>query len=203
MTTTSGRIPMVTRADWIPGPGQGRWTYRDYAALPDDGHRYEIVNGVLYMAPAPSWSHQEIVGAFYRYLYTYVTSSDLGGVFIAPIDVELAPNVVFQPDVVVLLKESRDKLKERHIVGAPDLVVEVVSPGSATHDRYKKLEAYARAGVPEYWIADPDAQTVEVLTFGIGDYHSQGVFQGKATLPSRILPSLATKVEEFFVSAWK
>ena len=63
------------------------------------------------MAPAPSWSHQEIVGAFYRYLYTYVTSSDLGGVFVAPIDVELAPNVVFQPDVVVLLKESRDKFE--------------------------------------------------------------------------------------------
>ena len=67
----------------------------------------------------------------------------------------------------------------------------------------RKLEAYARAGVPEYWIADPNAQTVEVLTLGISEYHSQGVFQGKATLPSSILPSLATKVEEFFVSAWK
>lgn len=203
MTTTSGRIPMVTRADWVSGPGQGRWTYRDYAVLADDGHRYEIVNGVLYMAPAPSWSHQEIVGAFYRYLYGYVTSSGLGGVFVAPIDVELAPNVVFQPDVVVLLKESRHKLKERHIVGAPDLVVEVVFPGSATHDRYKKLEAYARASVPEYWIADPDARTIEILTLGIGDFHSQGVFQGKAALPTRMLPGLANRVEEFFVSAWK
>ena len=105
--TTTEKLPMVTPADWVAGPGQGQWTYTDYAALPEDGRRYEILNGVLYMTPSPSWSHQEVVGAFYRYLYTYVTSTGLGGVFVAPIDVELAPEDVFQPDVVVLLKASR------------------------------------------------------------------------------------------------
>ena len=127
--STTERLPMVIRADWVPGPKQGRWTYADSAALPNDGKRYEILNGVLYMAPSPSWSHQEVVGRFFRYLSTFVEAADLGGAFVAPIDVELAPNVVFQPDVVILLKESRNKLQEHHIVGAPDLIIEVASPG--------------------------------------------------------------------------
>src|SRR6266700_1420592 len=161
--TTTERLPMVTRADWVPGPKQGRWTYTDYAALLDDGKRYEIVNGVLYMSPAPSWSHQEIIGEIFAHLRMHMRATDSGGAFMAPIDVELAPNTTFQPDVVVLLKASHNKLKERHIVGAPDLVVEVVSPTSETHDRYRKLVAYARGGVPEYWIVDPDSRTIEVL----------------------------------------
>ena len=194
---------MSIRADGVPGPKQGRWAYDDYAALPDDGKRYEIVNGVLYMSPSPSWFHQEVTGSFYRYLYAHVTSAGMGGAFTSPIDVELAPNVVFQPDVVVLLKAGRKKLKERHIVGAPDLVVEVASPGTETRDRHDKLDAYARAGVPEYWIADPEARTVEVLVLEAGGYYSLGVYRGKITLPSRVVPGLPVQVEQFFVSVWE
>ncbi len=200
MTTTSE--PMVVPADQVPGPRQGRWTYTDYAALPDDGQRYEILNGVLYMTPSPSWYHQEVVGRIFRYLSAHIEDAGLGGAFVAPIDVELASNVVFQPDVVVMLNASRDKMRERHIVGAPDLVVEVASPGSETYDRHNKNVAYARAGVLEYWIADPDARTIEVLTLGIGEYHSQGVFRGEATLPSQIVPGLVARVEQFFASVW-
>jgi Uma2 family endonuclease len=203
MTQTFDKLPVVAPANNVPGPRQGFWTYDDYAALPTDGKRYEIVNGVLYMTPSPSWSHQEIVGEIFAHLRTYLRTTELGGVFMAPIDVELAPNTVFQPDVVVLLKASHKKLKERHIVGAPDLAIEVVSPSSQTHDRYRKITAYARAGVPEYWIADPDSRTVEVLTLEGGEYHSQGVYRGKATLPSQIIPGLLVHVEQFFVSAWK
>ena len=203
MTQTFDRLPVVTPANSVPGPRQGFWTYDDYAALPADGKRYEIVNGVLYITPSPSWSHQEIVGRFFRYLSTYVESTSIGGAFVAPLDVELAPNTVFQPDVVVLLKASHKKLKERHIVGAPDLAIEVVSTSSETHDRYRKITAYARAGVPEYWIADPDSRTVEVLFLESGEYHSQGVYRGKATLPSQIVPGLLVHVEQFFISAWE
>ena len=121
----------------------------------------------------------------------------------APLDVELAPNNTFQPDIVVLLKASRWKLKERHIIGAPELVVEIISPTSETHDRYRKLAAYARAGVPEYWIVDPDSRTVEVLLLESGKYLSQGVYRGKATLPSLVVPGLAVEVEQFFVSIWE
>ncbi len=199
----SDKLPMVTLANDVPGPGQGSWTYNDYAALPNEGKRYEIVNGVLYMSPSPGWTHQEIVFEIASYLRNHLRKSGSGGVFIAPLDVELAPKDVFQPDVVVLLKANRDKLKDGHIVGAPDLVVEVVSPGSETHDRYRKLAAYARARIPEYWIVDPDSRTVEVLTCEGGEYQSQGVYRGKAQLPSQIVPGLAVQVEQLFVSAWE
>jgi Uma2 family endonuclease len=193
---------MPTPANAVPGPNQGYWTYDDYATLPDDGKHYEIVNGVLYKTPAPTWSHQEIVGRIYRCIADFVESRGLGGAFFAPIDVELAPNVVFQPDVVVLFKESRKKLKRRHIVGAPELVVEVVSPGSQTYDRHRKLEAYARAGVPEYWVVDPEACTVEVFVREGNEYSSEGVYQGQAMLPSHIVAGLPATVEQFFVSVW-
>ena len=203
MTQTFDKLPVVAPANDVPGPRQGFWTYDDYAALPADGNRYEIVNGVLYMSPSPSWSHQEIVGRFFRYLSSYAETAGIGGAFVAPLDVELAPNTVFQPDVVVLLKASHKKLKERHIVGAPGLAVKVVSPTSETHDRYRKIPAYARAGVPEYWIVDPDSRTVEVLFLESGEYHSQGVYRGKATLPSQIVPGLLVHIEQFFASAWE
>jgi Uma2 family endonuclease len=203
MTQTFDKLPVVAPANNVPGPRQGFWTYDDYAALPADGNRYEIVNGVLYMTPSPSWSHQEIVGRFFRYLSSYAETAGIGGAFVAPLDVELAPNTVVQPDVVVLLKASHKKLKERHIVGAPDMAVEVVSPTSETHDRYRKIPAYARAGVPEYWIVDPDSRTVEVLFLESGEYHSQGVYRGKATLPSQIVPGLLVHIEQFFASAWE
>ncbi len=202
MTTTSDKLPMMlTLADEVPGPKQGQWTYRDYAALDDEQH-YEIVNGVLLMTPAPSWSHQEVVLEIASYLRTYVRTTGLGGVFTAPIDVELSPKDVFQPDVVVLLKESREKLRERHIVGAPDLVVEVASRGTAPYDRLTKYDAYARAGVPEYWIVRPDAQTVEVLVLDGATYRSLGIFGEQAILPSRVVPELPVHVEQFFASVW-
>src|SRR5579875_616975 len=94
-------------------------------------------------------------------------------------------------------------LRNGHIVGAPDLVVEVVSPGSETHDRYRKLTAYARARIPEYWIVDPDSRTVEVLMCEGGAYTSQGVYRGKALLPAQIVPGLAVPVEQFFASVWE
>jgi Uma2 family endonuclease len=202
MTTISEKLPMITLADWVPGPKQGEWTYTDYAALPDDGRRYEIVNGVLLMTPSPSWSHQEIVGRFLRYLSTYIESVGLGGAFTSPIDVELTPKDVFQPDVVVLLKTGREKLRKRHIVGAPDLVVEVASPGTAPYDRLNKYDAYARAGVPEYWIASPEKRTVEVLVLEAEKYRSLGAFRGQQIVVSRVLPGLQVRVEEFFASVW-
>jgi Uma2 family endonuclease len=200
--TTVEKLPMVVAADWVAGPEQGFWTYAEYAALPDDECLYEVVNGVLYITPAPGWSHQEIVGEIFSYLRSYVRSAGLGGVFMAPIDVELAPNTVFQPDVVVLLKAGRDKLRGNHIVGAPDLVVEAVSPGSAVYDRHDKNVAYAQAGVPEYWIVDPAARTVEVLALEDEKYRLAGVFQGKAVLPSKVLPGFNVAVEKFFESVW-
>jgi len=190
---------MVIPADHIPGPGQGRWTYEDYAAIPSDGQRYEIVDGVLFMAPSPNRWHQNAAFEIASYLRTYIKLAGLGQVFIPPFDVQLDYRTVVQPDVVVILNIHAERITDSGIIGAPDLVVEVSSPGTVGYDREKKQRAYARAGVPEYWIADPASRTVEVLELVNGAYRSRGVFEGKATLPSRIVPDFPVHVEQFFM----
>ena len=196
---TTKDFPVVIPADWVPGPLQGSWTYDDYTALLDDGHRYEIVNGVLVMAPAPDLGHQSIVLRLSHYLFVYAELAGLGRVFAAPIDVELGLKNVLQPDVVVILNAHLDRLTQKKIIGAPDLAVEVASPSTAAYDRLTKYDVYARTGVTEYWIVKPDSRAVEILVLEDGEYRSLGVFNGKARLPSRIVPELPVDVEQFFV----
>jgi Uma2 family endonuclease len=197
MTTTAGRVPMVTPADDVPGPEQGHWTYQEYAALPDDGRRYEIIGGVLYMSPSPSEAHQSIVTRLVYHLFGYVELGRRGRVYVSPFDVELALDDVVQPDVLVLLNAHLNRITPSRVRGAPDLVVEVVFPGSSTQDRHVKFTAYARAGVSEYWLIEPFARTIELFTLEAGEYRSLGVYEGAATLPSRVLPGFLVKVKEF------
>jgi Uma2 family endonuclease len=196
---TTERYSMVIPADWVPGPEQGQWTYSHYAALPDDGQRYEIVNGVLVMAPAPTPGHQASILRLSHYLFVHVELAGLGRVLTGPIDVELGPKNVFQPDVLVLLNAHIDKVAEKKIIGAPDLMVEVASPSTATFDRFTKYDIYARAGVTEYWIVNVERRTVEVMVLEGDKYHSLGIFRGQQTLPSQIVPHLPVHVEQFFL----
>ena len=190
-------LPVVTAAAPLVGPPQGRWTYADYAALPDDGNRYEIIAGVLYTTPAPGAGHQSVSARLVTFLVTHVEFAGLGRVFAAPVDVELAPDTVVQPDIVVILSANLDRITPSRIIGAPDLVVEILSPGTAGYDRREQQDAYARAGVGEYWIVDPGAQTVELLTLEQGGYRSHGVFRGQARLPSSVV-TLPVPIERFF-----
>ncbi|HLQ28725.1 MAG TPA: Uma2 family endonuclease [Ktedonobacteraceae bacterium] len=199
MTTTTDELSVVTPADWVPGPPQGSWTYDDYAALPDDGNRYEIVNGVLIMAPAPSPEHQSIAVRIAYYMFPHIDLAGIGKLFTAPIDVDLGPKNVFQPDIVVMLNNHLDRVQEKKIVGAPDLVVEIASPSTAAYDRLTKYEKYAHAGITEYWIVKPTRRTVEVLVLEGEEYRSLGIFRGEQTLPSRIVPNLPVGVERFFI----
>jgi Uma2 family endonuclease len=196
---TTERYSMVIPADWVPGPQQGEWTYSQYAALHDDGQRYEIVNGVLVMPPSPSGPHQDAVGEIFSYLRTHVKLAGLGLVRLAPFDVELSPKDVFQPDIFVVLNAHLDKVTDKKVIGPPDLVVEVLSPGTSVFDRFVKYDTYARAGVPEYWIVYPDRRAVEVLVLEGDKYHSLGLFCGQQTLPSQIVPDLPVYVEQFFL----
>ena len=193
-------LPVSTPADDILGPVQGNWTYQDYVKLPDDGRRYEVVEGVLFMNPSPSNEHQNAVGEIFAYLRDSIRIQGMGKVILSPFDVELAADVVVQPDILVVLNENKQKITRSRVIGAPDLIVEVVSPGSAGYDRREKQNAYAHAGVPEYWLVDPIAQNVELLLLETEAYRSQGVFLGKAILPSRIVPQLSVHVERFFQS---
>ena len=196
---TAENLSAVVPADWVTGPQQGQWTYKDYAAIPEDGSRYEVVNGVLYMSPSPNVWHQSIVGEIFAYLRDYVRGSRLGRVFMGPLDVELSYGHVVQPDVFVVLNKHFDRITKLRIIGAPDLVVEIASPSTARHDLHAKLDAYASAGVPEYWVVNPDAQTVELLVLESGAYSSLGVFSGRTILPSQVVPDLPAEVEQFFV----
>ena len=196
--TTTARGTDVVPADWVPGPRQGQWTYADYAAIPEDGKRYEVVSGVLYMSPAPNMGHQGITVEIVVYLHRFVQEAGLGRIFEAPTDVELSPGDVVQPDVFVVLNEHLDRMTYGRLLGSPDLVIEILSPGTKRYDLREKLNAYAKAQVPEYWIVRPSEHVVDLLVLEKGEYHSLGTFQGSMVLPSRIVPSFSVAVERFF-----
>jgi Uma2 family endonuclease len=196
--TTVERPSMVLPADWVPGPEQGSWTYDDYISLPDDGQRYEVVNGVLVMSPAPDGPHQDAVLRIAHYLLMHVEFAGLGKVRVAPFDVQLSPNDVFQPDVFVVLNAHLGRLQKKKMVGPPDLAVEVASPSTALLDRVSKYERYAEAGVQEYWIVNVEAGTVQVSVLEAGGYRSLGTFRGKQNIPSRVVSNLPERVEQFF-----
>ena len=198
MFMASDVMPVVTPADETLGAVQGQWTYAAYLELPKDGQRYEIIDGVLFMTPSAGEAHQFSSSRFVGYLLTHVDFAGLGRVYHAPFDVILAPDVIVQTDVLVVLNAQAHIITPRGIMGAPNLVVEIASPSTATHDRGRKMESYGRAGVSEYWLADPFAHTVELLVLEHGAYQSRGVFQGKATLPSTVIPNLPVRVEQFF-----
>jgi len=174
MTIDMERQTMLTPADWVPGPGQGNWTYDDYAALPEDGHRYEIVDGVLFMTPAPGIPHQDVILQLSYYLTVHVKLAGIGKVLLSPVDVELTPKRVFQPDISVVLNARLARVTTSHVIGAPDLAIEVASPSTAKYDQTTKRKAYALAGITEYWLINPRLETVEVLSLQNAAYSSLG-----------------------------
>ena len=200
VTQTRNVLPVVRPADGAPGPAQGCWTYEDYRRLPDDGNRYEIIDGVLYIMPAPRVDHQNVVIWFLFYFRLHIELLGLGKVYGAPVDVLLPPHGrVVQPDVLLILEANLGIVLDTHIDGAPDLAVEVASPSTRGYDRREKMDAYAASGVSEYWIAEPDSQTIEVFWLVGGRYLSQGLFTGTALLPSRVAPGFPVEAAKFFV----
>ena len=143
-------------------------TYRDYAALPADGRRYELHEGELSVTPAPGLQHQRVVGGLYRLLSQHADARGLGEVFVSPVDCILSDTTVVQPDIVYVESGRSSLLSARGIEGPPTLVVEVLSPSTAQIDRGTKLQLYARHGVPYYWIVDLEGQCIEAYVLGEG-----------------------------------
>lgn len=129
------------------------WTADMWEQLPDDGQRYEIIAGALYVSTAPSPAHQLIVQETYTVLRDQVVAPGIGFVFLAPIGLFMPGCDPVQPDLLLLRAEDRGMIRPRRIEGVPALLVEVLSPSNAEYDLVVKRAAYARAGVPEYWIA--------------------------------------------------
>jgi Uma2 family endonuclease len=199
MTTTSNTPQVFTLADWVPGPKQGDWTIDQFATLPDDGKRYEIANGVLLFVPSSTRPHQDTVGEVVFHLRSHVKLSGIGLVIQAPFVVALTAKDVFQPDIVVVMNAHLDKVQEKKIVGAPDLVVEVSASGTAAFDRLTKYDTYEYAGVREYWIVNLERRTVEIFVLEGDEYLSLGVFYGDQKVPSRVISWLSVRVDQFFM----
>lgn len=171
-------------------------TYEVYAEMPDDGHRYEIFDGVLeMMSPGPNTVHQGVGGELLILLQS--CRSDYV-ILIAPLDVILSQTNVVQPDIVMVHRSRMDILTIRGVEGAPDLVVEVLSPGSRHRDRVKKLKIYAKHGVPEYWIIDPVTRTLEQLRLCDGRYEIHELFEEEDLVASDKLPCISFAIGDLF-----
>lgn len=156
------------------------WTYQRYLQIPQDSHRYEIIWGELYVAPAPTTFHQKVLKNLLVILDQHVRSQDLGEVLVSPVDVVLSEHNVFQPDLLFISKERLSIVTDTHIDGPPDLVVEILSPSTADRDRGAKMDAYSSYKVPHYWLIDPRSRTLEVYQLR-GDYYAllyQGAWEG-------------------------
>ncbi len=149
------------------------WTYEEFLTLPEGGpYRYEIIDGELFMIPSPTPRHQEISMNLSEIIRHFLRSNPLGKVFAAPCDVVFSqdPLQVAEPDLVFVSKSHSSIITEKNIQGVPDLIVEILSPGTATTDRRVKRTLYERFGVPEYWIVDPEEETVQVFRLADGRY---------------------------------
>jgi Uma2 family endonuclease len=141
-----------------------RWTRDEVLALPDDGNRYELVDGELLVSPSPRALHQLAVAAFYDRVKAYVSAHRLGTVLFSPADLDLRSGQLLQPDLFVLHPLPDRPFRDWADAGIPRLVVEVLSPSTARFDRVTKRRRFQRSGVPTYWIVDVDARLVEVWT---------------------------------------
>ena len=183
--------------------GGERYTYADYAAW-NDGKRWELIDGVPYemtftaMAPAPGYAHQSAVGELFAQMHGFLRGKPCKA-FIAPFDVRLdaggEDDTVVQPDIVVVC--DRSKLDEKGCNGAPDLIVEVLSPSTAGHDKLVKFNKYLQAGVREYWIVDPDTKTASVHILKDGEY-VVGVYGEEDSVNVNVLEGCAVSLAEVF-----
>ena len=149
------------------------------------------------MSPAPSFFHQEIVARFFLALSAWVGKHRLGKTVTAPVDMVLTSRRVTQPDVVFISNERLGLIKER-LMGAADLVAEVISPESRRRDRIDKRDLYEQHGVREYWVIDPEAGTVEVLVLVSGEYELAGRWRSGETARSKLLKGFSVPVDELF-----
>jgi len=142
-------------------------TWEDVLRMPDDGNRYEFIGGRLYVTPAPVTRHQRISKRLLAALMRILEDAGRGEVFKAPCLVEFpGTGDRVQPDLLFVAEERQEIISEKHVTGAPDLVVEILSPSTAHRDRGIKLDLYARSGVRQYWIVDTDEDVVDVWRFG-------------------------------------
>jgi Uma2 family endonuclease len=174
-----------------------RFNYQDYLQLPED-KRYEILDGELYVLPTPNTRHQRVSQRILMALIRQTEERDLGEIFRAPCDVVFSAENIAQPDILFIRTERFGIIGDANIQGAPDLVIEILSPATRHKDFEIKRKIYAGFGVQEYWIVDPDAATVEVLTWKEAGYITAAIYREPDLLSSPLLPEVALPLSEIF-----
>jgi len=176
-------------------PPQGQWTEADYFALPDTNRFVELSEGELIVPPHPTETHQRVVMELAFRMRAFVDENGLGTIRFAPLPVRLWPGKIREPDVLFVTKDHADRMGEQ-VYGVPDLVVEVLSPGTWRLDRHEKFSEYARAGVEEYWMVDPEKQTIEVFMLRWGAYELLGRWGKGEVARSELLAGFEVAVDE-------
>ena len=174
-----------------------RYTYDDYAKTPDDV-RYQLIDGELILSPSPTFYHQRISAAMSGELRAWTVSNRSGEVVCAPMDVYFTETDTVQPDILFISTERMHIVEDRYVRGAPDLVVEILSPSTSGLDLGTKMELYALHGVPHYWIIDPDTGTMRTLRLEAGEYAEVASFTENDVLTSDAFPGLRIDLREVF-----
>ncbi len=173
-------------------------TYDDYQHLPDDGNRYEIIGGELFMAPSPNTKHQKISANLFFLLKAYIVKHNLGELLYAPMDVILSMTDVVEPDLLFIDKRHREIITEKNIVAAPDLVVEILSESTEEIDRNEKKELYEKYKVKEYWMVNPEKQQVEQYVLSEEMLELKGIFNKSDSLTSHVVTGFEIQLEKVF-----
>ncbi len=174
-----------------------KFTYEDYLNTPDD-KRYELLDGELVMPPAPGELHQSVSGMLGWKLVQFAVENRLGRVYHAPFDVVLSNTDVVQPDLIFVSNERADIITPANIQGAPDLVVEILSPSTAARDKTFKRSLYARHGITEYWMVDLTERTIIVLRLGERGFEVVNTYGEGETLTSPTLQGFTLSLNEIF-----
>jgi Uma2 family endonuclease len=177
-----------------------KFTVKDYMTTPED-KRYQLLDGELILAPAPTTRHQRLLLRLYGAVNAFVKPNQLGEVLLSPCDVVLSDHDVFEPDLLFVSNARSNIVTRANLQGAPDLVVEILSPATAGYDRGYKQTMYSRHGVREYWLVDPDAATVEVLTESAQGLMPAATYTREDTLTSPLLAGLAIDLAPVFRGA--
>ena len=175
-----------------------KMNYDQLCLLPEDGNQYELFDGELVMTPSPRAHHQDIVVKLTTRLAAYIEPNSLGKVYVAPLDTIMDEYTVVQPDILFVSRERVAEVVKERIEGAPDLVVEVLSPSTFHKDLRRKMRVYSQFGVKEYWIVDPEEQTLAL-------YHRSGEklqmsrqFSSDETFQSPLFPGFEFEVRNIF-----
>ena len=171
------------------------WTYDDLLSTPNDGLRYEIIGGELFVSPSPATKHQRLSGRFFALLLD-LEKAGLGVVFAAPTDVKFSDQDTVVPDLLFIRTEHQHIIGPNYITGPPDLIIEILSPSNSAVDRERKLALYAAAGVPEYWMLDPETESVVPLTLVEDHYELIPVTGG--IVRSVVLPEFVVELAALF-----